>query len=40
MRHVLYFVKVSCAVQSSTERSLILLDEFGKGTATVSNNNI
>ena len=28
--------QVSAAVRCSTERSLIILDEFGKGTETVS----
>jgi len=29
-------LQVSLALRESTERSLIILDEFGKGTATVS----
>lgn len=35
---VLYceYIQVSRALKLSTERSLIILDEFGKGTATVS----
>ncbi len=33
---ILLFIQVSRALKLSTERSLIILDEFGKGTATVS----
>jgi len=28
--------KMSLALRESTEKSLVILDEFGKGTATVS----
>ena len=31
----LYCFKMASAVQFANERSLIIIDEFGKGTATV-----
>ena len=31
--------QVAVALQGATERSLVILDEFGKGTATVSAGN-
>ena len=33
----MYVVQVSVAVHNATAQSLVLMDEFGKGTATVSN---
>ena len=30
------YLQISLALRESTERSLVILDEFGKGTATVS----
>ena len=30
-------LQIAMAVQSATKHSLVIIDEFGKGTATVSN---
>ena len=35
IRFCMFFIKISAAVHGATEKSLVLVDEFGKGTSSV-----